>query len=214
MHRFVWPLRYAAPAAAGKHDAFADGVWAPPGKYTLVLSVGGQRLTQALTVAADPRITLPQQAYVEQFTLARQIEAARAKVAAAATQAGKLIEQLVALHGTGGTLSRDIDILMQHAHAIAGTRASVNPHNAWAFPPPSTRTLRFVGDSLDKLMQAVDGADSMPSTDAKQGIAKLDPLVNACLQDWVELKSKELAALNAKLKAAGQKSVVLDNDAS
>jgi photosystem II stability/assembly factor-like uncharacterized protein len=214
MHRFVWPLRYAAPSAAGKHDAFADGVWAPPGKYTVVLRAGGQRLTQALTVAADPRITLPQQAYVEQFALARQIEATRAKVAAAAAQAGKLIEQLAALRSTGNTLSRDIDTLMQHAHAIAGTRASVNPHNAWAFPPSSTRTLRFVGESLDKLMQAVDGDDSAPSVDAKQGVAKLDPLINASLQDWAALKSRELAALNAKLKTAGQKSIVLDDDAS
>lgn len=214
MHRFVWPLRYAAAPAAGKHDAFADGVWAPPGKYTVVLGVGGQRLTQVLTVAADPRVTLPQQAYVEQFTLARKLEATRARVAIAATQAGKLIEQLAALHGTSGALSRDAQALAQHAHAIAGTRASVNPHNAWAFPPKSTRTLRFVGDALDKLMQAVDGADSAPSVDAKQGIAKLDPLIDASLQDWAELKSTELAALNAKLNAAGQKPVVVDDNAA
>jgi hypothetical protein len=210
MHRFVWPLRYAAPSVPGKHDAFADGVWAPPGNYTVVLNVGGQRLTQVLTVAADPRITLAQQAYIEQFSLARQIEALRAKVAASATQSGKLIEQLVALQGNAGTLSRDIDTLIQRAHAIAGTRASVNPHNAWAFPAQSMRTLRFVNDSLDKLMQAVDGDDSAPSTDAKQGIAKLDPLVTACLQDWAALKSTEIVALNAKLKAAGKKPVVLE----
>ncbi len=210
MHRFVWPLRYAAAPAAGKHDAFADGVWAPPGKYTIVLSAGGQRMTQVLTVAADPRITLPQPAYAGQFTLARQIEATRAKVAVAATQSGKLIEQLAALRGSAGPLSRDIDALIERAHAIAGTRASVNPHNAWAFPPQSTHTLRFVSDSLDKLMQAVDGDDSAPSTDAKQGITKLDPLATACLQDWAALKSGDLAALNAKLKAAGQKPVVLE----
>jgi photosystem II stability/assembly factor-like uncharacterized protein len=214
MHRFVWPLRYAAPSVPGKHDAFADGVWAPPGKYTVVLSAGGQRLTQVLTVAADPRISLPQQAYTEQFILARQVEAARAKVAVANAEAGKLIEQLVALRGANGALSHDIDALLQHAHAIAGTRASVNPHNAWAFPPQSTRTLRFTGEALDKLMLAVDGDDSAPSVDAKQGVAKLDPLVVATLQDWAALKSRELAALNAKLKAAGQKPVVLDDRAA
>jgi photosystem II stability/assembly factor-like uncharacterized protein len=209
MHRFVWPLHYAAPPVAGKHDAFADGVWAPPGKYTVVLSVGGQRLTQMLTVAADPRVNLPTQAYAEQFELARQIEATSAKVTAANSEAGKLIEQLVALHNVSGVLLRDVDALMQRVHAIAGTHASVNPHNAWAFPPRSTRTLRFVGDGLDKLLRAVDGDDSAPSADAKQGVTKFAPLVAASLQDWDALKSKELPALNAKLQAGGYKPVVL-----
>ncbi len=34
-HRFVWPLRYAPPAALAAGDPFADGVWAPPGRYTV-----------------------------------------------------------------------------------------------------------------------------------------------------------------------------------
>ena len=36
-HRFVWPLRYpAAPAMAGE-TPYDDGVWAPPGRYTVTL---------------------------------------------------------------------------------------------------------------------------------------------------------------------------------
>ena len=40
MHRFVWPLRYPAPAALADGNPYADGVWAPPGRYTVELSVG------------------------------------------------------------------------------------------------------------------------------------------------------------------------------
>ena len=46
MHRFVWPLHYPAPAGvAGRRSgsgAFADGIWAPPGKYKVVLTANGR----------------------------------------------------------------------------------------------------------------------------------------------------------------------------
>ena len=71
MHRFVWPLRYPAPAGVGGRRGgggggpFADGVWAPPGNYKVVLTVNGQQLTQPLTVVPDPRIKLPATAYAD-----------------------------------------------------------------------------------------------------------------------------------------------------
>src|SRR5204863_2168392 len=37
MHRFVWPLRYAAPAGLSGGRRAGDGVWAPPGKYSVRL---------------------------------------------------------------------------------------------------------------------------------------------------------------------------------
>ena len=98
MHRFVWPLRYPAPAGlAGRRSAgggaFADGIWAPPGSYKVVLTVNGQRFTQPLTVVPDPRISLPASAYAEQFTFAREVEQTRASLAAALTEAGALVKR-------------------------------------------------------------------------------------------------------------------------
>ncbi len=77
MHRFVWPLRYAAAAGLAAGRRGGEGVWAPPGEYTVALTVGTQRLTQPLTVAPDPRVKLPAAAYAEQFALARQVETTR-----------------------------------------------------------------------------------------------------------------------------------------
>jgi photosystem II stability/assembly factor-like uncharacterized protein len=205
MHRFVWPLHYAAADTGGKHDPFADGVWAPPGKYSLVLGVGGERLTRTLDVAADPRVNLPDPAYAEQFALARQIANSRASVADAAAEAAKLIEQLAARRqGSTGNLARDIDALTQRTRELAGTRAAANPHNAWSFPPQSVQSLRFVDEALDKLGQAVDGADAAPSPDAREGVRNLDPIIVACLRRWEALKTTDIPALNEKLRAAGQ----------
>ena len=73
MHRFVWPLHHGAPAALAGGDAFADGVLALPGNYTIELSVDDAIYTHPLIVLPDPRIKLPAQAYVEQFELGRNL---------------------------------------------------------------------------------------------------------------------------------------------
>ncbi|MEO8034259.1 MAG: hypothetical protein ABI837_07480, partial [Acidobacteriota bacterium] len=57
MHRFVWPIRYGAAGKAD--DPWADGVWAPPGTYKVVLTIDGVGYTQPVTVLPDPRVKLP-----------------------------------------------------------------------------------------------------------------------------------------------------------
>src|SRR6185295_6519707 len=37
MHRFAWPLRYPAPREKDDWTPYADGAWAPPGRYTVEL---------------------------------------------------------------------------------------------------------------------------------------------------------------------------------
>ena len=94
MHRFVWPLHYPPPPALAGGDAFADGVWAPPGEYTVTLVVDGQRQSQPLTVRPDPRVPLAPEAYRAQFELAREVEGMQAEAAAGAEATRALIAAL------------------------------------------------------------------------------------------------------------------------
>jgi len=55
----------------------------------------------------------------------------------------------------------------------------------------------------------VDGADADPSPDAQTSYATLSKTLATTMDEWQALKQHDLAALNAKLKAAGQKVVVL-----
>ena len=212
MHRFVWPLRVAAPAALAEElGTFADGVWVSPGRYTVALTVDGQRLTQPLVVRPDPRVQLAEDAYAQQFALAQRIEGERVRATAAAHAADTLIKALVALPKDGAAnLAKDIDRLLRRAHAIAGTPALANPLNARAFPPRDTHNLAFVAESLDKLEQAVDGADAAPSHDAQRGFEAIGPLLEASLKDWEQLKTDGVAELNAKLQAAGREQIKID----
>jgi hypothetical protein len=204
MHRFVWPLRYAVPEALAENNPYADGVWAPPGRYTVALTVDGKRLTQPLTVRPDPRVKLGDEAYAQQVALARKIEALRVRVATAARDAGKLLEGLAERRkGADAALARDIDATSLRVQTVLGGKPAPNPHNSWSYPPQRVQTLRYVGEALDALNHAVDGADAAPSPDAQTGFAKLQPLTDTTVASWQTLQSREVAAMNARLQKAG-----------
>src|SRR4029079_15233816 len=105
--------------------------------------------------------------------------------------------------GADAALARDIDALSARVQALVGGKSAPNPHNSWSFPPEQLQTLRYVGEALDALNRAVDGADAAPSPDAQAGFAKLEPLTDATVAEGRALQSHEIAALNARLEAAG-----------
>ncbi|MEO6966955.1 MAG: hypothetical protein ABI132_00635 [Rhodanobacteraceae bacterium] len=211
LHRFVWPLRNAPPSALAKGDAYADGVWAPPGQYTIALTVDGRTYQQPLSIAPDPRVHLPANAYAQQFTFAGLIEAAQARLTAASSEAGALHGQLRdARKRVKGDTGNAIDALNAKVTALAGITEVPNPANAFAFPPTNTDNFAYMNSALDALQNAVDGgADAAPSPDARAGYAALMPKLDAVLAKWNALKANDLPALNAKLKATGGKPVTL-----
>ncbi|MGH9535040.1 MAG: WD40/YVTN/BNR-like repeat-containing protein, partial [Terriglobales bacterium] len=124
MNRFVWDLRYAAPASLGHsypmtalvHGTPLDprGPLALPGRYTLALTVSGQTYRQPLTIRPDPRGAAPQRALAAQLALARAVmagmrssfagyQAAQRRNAAAAAQ------RFAALNGALAGLLGDVE---------------------------------------------------------------------------------------------------------
>jgi photosystem II stability/assembly factor-like uncharacterized protein len=205
MHRFVWPLRYAAPASLGRNgpDEGGDGVWAPPGRYTAVLEADGARLTQPLTVLPDPRVLLAPEGYAQQFALARRIEAARVQVAAATREAGAVAAALAERRkGAKPDTAQAIDVLAKRIADLLGGSPEL-----WWVPPP-VGSLRASAAELDKLENAVDGTDDAPSPDAVAGFEKLQPAMAQALAAWEAVKAKDLVILNGRLKRAGQAVIV------
>jgi hypothetical protein len=213
MHRTVWPLRYPAPPTLAEGNTFADGVWAPPGRYTVELSVDGQRVTRPLAVEPDPRVTLQPGAYGRQFELARRVERAREAAAAAMKEAEALHKQLVARAADAPTtaarakspavsLPRAMADLDVEAQALSESEKA-DPRSVPS-PPKSISSLRFLEGALAKVASAVDGADADPTPDARAGFAQLESTLTSTLAAWEALKTGNLAALNARLRQVGE----------
>ncbi|MBK9654143.1 MAG: hypothetical protein IPO66_01230 [Rhodanobacteraceae bacterium] len=204
MHRFVWPLHYAAPAALAAGDAYADGVRAPQGEYALELVVDGQHYTQTLRVLPDPRVELPQAAYTAQFELARRIEGLRAELATAARPVKDLQAALSARLPVATTADRAVlDSFQARVIAVTGSVPTSNPSNSWWLPPKTLDSVRFFDGWLSAAASAVDDADAAPSADVRAAVEQAQTRLPAVLAACASLHRDELAALNRKLRAAG-----------
>jgi photosystem II stability/assembly factor-like uncharacterized protein len=211
LHRFLWPLRYPAPPALANGDAYADGAWAPPGRYTVALTVDGRAYTQPLTIAPDPRVSLAPDGYARQFAFVRDVQATQARLATAKAQAARLHAGIQAARGAAPpALAASLASLDAQIVAQGGLQEAPNPYNAWSAGSPGTRSLAFLSQSLGRIAQAADDADVAPSPDARSGYTTLTPIIEDELTRWQALLSGELPAVNAQLRRAGQAELQAD----
>jgi hypothetical protein len=56
MQRFTWDMRYPGPWTAAAPQGGSGGPMAPPGKYSVRLTAGGQTHTKAFELKVDPRV--------------------------------------------------------------------------------------------------------------------------------------------------------------
>jgi photosystem II stability/assembly factor-like uncharacterized protein len=177
-HCFVWDLHYAKPTGLKDEDQF-DGVWAPPGNYTVELNVAGQKLRQPLTVIADPRVKVSQADFEAEFRLAKQIEQARVRVRSMLERAADIKAQLDKVKGRPA-----VEALAAQRAALVGEEAPIGG----ATPP---NTLTSISEWLGNLAEAVDGADAAPSPDDVRGFASVSAALDAIEPRW---RSFEAAA--------------------
>ena len=93
-----------------------------------------------------------------------------------------------------------IKMMRSHILEVSGALDVSNPGNAWYLPPKTVASLRYLGAELEKLETAVDSVDAIPTLDAQEGFAKIEPIAATTLLSWDNLKQKELAKLNAELQ--------------
>ena len=211
LHRFVWDLRYAAPAPlAGDEGVWSGGAWAPPGTYRITLDVDGRVLTQTLTLVPDPRVRgMTATDYAAQFALAQRIEADRATVAMALKQDEVLHAALLARAAATPALKTALLDYDGRLRALSDLPMHADPRNSMGAPINHEDSLRALEHRLAALDQAVDGADVPPTADARSGYALTHAALGATLAHWRTLTGQPLQALNRKLAAAGQPPIAL-----
>jgi hypothetical protein len=213
-HRFVWDLHYAArlPLAGQDAEEPEEGVWAPPGSYLVELKAGGREYREQLTVAPDPRVTLPAAAYARQFALARDIESARAEIATALADAARIDAAMRAPHqvsgpDAGAALVAALAAAEEELRAISDTAPEKRSPDSTGLPPTTVAGLRYLEAAFHNLAHAVDGADAAPSADAERGYTQHRALLDAALAKWAAFKRDTLARLNSALASIGNPTI-------
>jgi photosystem II stability/assembly factor-like uncharacterized protein len=199
MHRFVWGLREAA-----LDDNQSPGVWAVPGHYSARLGVDGRTYTQSFAVKEDPRVSATQADLEKQYALAHRIEAQRAQLGKASEQVVALLKQVEAIQ-TKGPAAVASQLSAFRTAVVAQTELHATPV-AYGIPgsaPTKVTSLHYLGNALASLQDAVESADTAPTTDAISGFNKQRRATQAALAAWDRFKTARLPALNTALQQAG-----------
>ena len=208
MHRFVWPLHYPPPPALAGGDAFADGVWAPPGEYTVTLVVDGQPAEPAADGRSPTRASRSRPRPIARSSTSRaRSRGCRPRPRPARKPTDALIAALAERRKTAtGELAAAMERLEAKAWELAGTTPRATATAAGGGRPGARRRWRHLAETLESLAAAVDGADAEPTPDARAGVAQ----ARTALERVRERRpgSTERVALDARLVAAGQPRLV------
>jgi photosystem II stability/assembly factor-like uncharacterized protein len=215
-HRFVWDLRYARPRA-DRYDYMIAAVWGRdtpleprgplvlPGRYTVRLTVDGQRTEQPLRVTMDPRVTVAADALSAQLEFQRRVieamsSSSDALQAVRGFRAG--LEKRREKAGTSGATGPVADAIAQadrDAHAIESGDAPGGGGRRRG----GTGGLTGVNGTLVAIVKALDLSDTPPTAVQREGYDSAKTKLDELLASWKRLSEQGLAKVNAALRAKG-----------
>ena len=227
MHRFNWDMRYQpigegggrGGSAAVPHRTYpsANAPWTPPGSYVVRLTVGGKSYTQPLTLRLDPRVKTSPMVLATLTSLTREMYDGARAARAAAEQARALVAQLDALQGDDVSAFKGQVAALAPPPAAGGGRGGFGGGGGFGGrggggagdAPP---TLESVSAAMLAAAMAMQSADVAPTGREVAACASARRHSAEVIARWTKLKTTDLAALNAKRKAAGQPAIVMPKE--
>lgn len=209
MHRVVWNLRqerpraisynYSIAAIAGRDTPITPlGAYAMPGDYQVVLKVDGREQRAPLKLIEDPRIQVSAADLQASAELSRNLAEA---LALGARSYGEMSAAHAQLLERGRAAGDD-----PKRKALAGRLAELAERT-----DPDGPGARFAAadGAMTDLETALERADVAPTAAQQQVFADTRRALLAAADDWASIRDRDLKALNAELKRAGLKPVVL-----
>ena len=200
MHRFVWDMHYqpvsGAPQFLDANQAVrhntpvaASSPWIMPGRYTVRLTVDGQRYTQPLTVKMDPRVHTSQAALQEQFDASMRAYHESLAVSAALGRIRVLEKQIAA-----GKASVRLAPYRRQLEALSGPESTSRYAFFFHHGPP---TLGSIEGSLQMLMRRMQGADRAPTAAEMEALQQIGSQYKVLMRRWEKLQSRSVAGPRA-----------------
>ncbi len=167
MHRFSWDLHFepigeepragggATGAVPGHTYPRVESPWAPPGEYTVRLTVNGRQFTQPISVRLDPRVTIADEDLALINTLSREMYDAALEAGAAYEEARAMVERFEA----EGNSEAKAQVEALAPPPLAGMSARYRRYFGSSGPP----SLRSVGYALMDAAMAMQAAEVRPT---------------------------------------------------
>ena len=206
-HRWVWDMRRPRPAAVeyGYDIAAVWGLDTPldprgqlvePGRYTAVLTVNGKSQSVPVDIVADPRVVGADYAAARAFSesLYAPMDIAWRGYAESEAVREQLDERVAAI--------KDAALLAE----TKALRAKLEPAASGGFESGS--------GTLASLETAAEGSDAAPTEAVRQTAAATIAQLNGDWSAWQQVKTADVAQLNARLKAPGLKPIVVPTGAA
>jgi hypothetical protein len=214
MHRISWNMRYQ-PLAQERTEVDATGAipnrsspapsspWAPPGQYTVRLTVAGKSYTQPLTVRLDPRVKTPAAALAQNAKLAVEMYELARSMRMSYGQAQDLSAELAKVGSdvSVNPLKAQIDSL-----APAPVRGFRGFFRGGPRPPPNLESASTAALAASLALQS---AEIAPTEAQIAACARARDEARAVMARWSTLKTTGLSSLNATLKSKGRSAIML-----
>jgi hypothetical protein len=208
MHRFLWDLHYdpvpGEPpqypiAAVYRNTAPAPtSPWVMPGKYTVVLTVGGKSYEQSLTVMMDPRVKTSNADLLEQFKLSKQLYDEWLKLDSISVSLRRVREQIAQLQtkAPSGELKTQIS-------AVGARLQSFSAATGMGIPGGPGATLAGASGRVRTLFNVIQNVDLAPTSQVIAAVPEVLQDSRGIQERWRTITSQEIAALNRELRTAG-----------
>jgi len=221
MHRFLWDVHYQPLAGAGgggrgglpiqgipyNSPSAASTPWVSPGTYTVTLTASGKTYSQPITVRQDPRVKTPAAVMQQVYALTEAMYFGAVDAQQAANAVADLRAKAAKIQAQGAP-AQALAAFVQKATALEGQPPAAGGGRGGGrggAPAPSTPadTLRGVSALLASQMNAMQAADVAPTSLTLNAVTTALSVADAVMARWASLRTVDLPALNAALKAAG-----------
>jgi hypothetical protein len=225
-HRFVWDLHYSPPAGTsaqpGQYPISAvpfdtprepRGPYAIPGTYKIRLTVGGKTQTQALTIKMDPRVKTPAEILARQHAVAVAIWDDVARDSAATSQIRDLRAKIADVRGRAdASLAQTLTALDDKLVALVGQGGGGRRGGGGGGAPAGGRggrgaaaqpSIASTNGELLSALSLLEGTDTELTSQGMATVLDARRAADDLNARWTALRTTELAAVNAKLRAAG-----------
>lgn len=205
MNRFAWDLRYNDPVQTPGAFYGGDGPKGPlalPGDYQVRLSVAGKTQTVPLKLVVDPRTKDHEAELPKQFQLSAQVTDRISQLHTAINEIREAKTQIKNLH-TRFDQDPRLKAALQAADDTEKKMSAVEEKLIQVNSKSSEGTLAFptmLNEDFDTFSHSIDISDHEPTKPQLDVFADLGRRLDEQLQKWNQIKTDDVAKLNATFK--------------